>query len=192
MIDSAKKIIVLVFLSACFSLLAEEQVLWWRVTEIDNPKSFANLTVTGVDGSPVRMGDLVYQGLSADAVRLRVVGDGIDAYLPLQDPAVDMGGQQSGYLPGDFYAYVGAYSGAAYSFAVELGNESDGQWVIMASTAYYSYGALDSLNHIHDWSDIKANIARPWLPSFVVPEPCSGLLLLVGGGLLALRRRRRV
>lgn len=37
-------------------------------------------------------------------------------------------------------------------------------------------------------SDVTSQVAIPWTPQ-VVPEPCSGLLLLLGGALLGLRRK---
>ena len=174
----ARRIILSTALLLCLGAGAEEQVLWWRVADENNPRTFT-------------IGSLVYQELLAESIRLRMVGNGRDVYLPLVDPDHDLGEQTTGDLPGNFYADVSDYSNAAYSFAVELGNETDGKWTIMASTGYYTYAALNELHYIGDWTDISTNIVRPWLPSFTVPEPCSGLLLLLGGGLLALRRRRR-
>ena len=187
----ARRIILSTALLLCLGAGAEEQVLWWRVADENNPRTFENLQVTDIYGNPVTIGSLEYQGLHAESIRLRMVGNGRDVYLPLVDPDYDLGEQKTGDLPGNFYADVSDYSNAAYSFAVELGNETDGKWTIMASTGYYTYAALNDLHYVGDWTDISTNIVRPWLPSFTVPEPCSGLLLLLGGGLLALRRRRR-
>ena len=56
----------------------------------------------------------------------------------------------------------------------------------------YTYEQLASYI-IHDWSGPGATPAiGPWVAeSYAVPEPSSGILLLIGGGLLALRRKRR-
>lgn len=75
-----------------------------------------------------------------------------------------------------------------YYFAAELLND-DGQ--VVAYQGYLDWGTMD--------------LARSWLPegyaggaefsnmrAAPVPEPTSGVLLLIGGALLGLRRKRRV
>lgn len=185
-------------LLTAFSLFAnafatDPEILWWRVQDEDDPESFENVKVTALDGSQVNAVDLKYQGKSVNAARLHVVGGGVDTYLPFADPDVPGMSQTFAPLPGDFYNDLSAYTGAAYSFAVELGNWHDDSWTIMATSGYVTFNTLKyDMHHVHNWTDITTNIAMPWLPSFTVPEPCSGLLLLLGGGLLALMRRRRV
>ena len=184
-------------LLTAFSLFAnvfatDPEILWWRVQNEDDPESFENVKVTALDGSQVKAVDLDYQGKSVNAARLRVIGGGVDTYLQFADPAVPAMSQTFAPLPGDFYNDLSGYTGAAYSFAVELGNWEDDSWTIMASSGYVTFDTLkNEMHHVYNWSNIDTNIAMPWLPSFTVPEPCSGLLLLLGGGLLALRRRRR-
>ena len=183
-------------LLTAFSLFAnafatDPEILWWRVQDEGDPESFENVKVTAVDGSQVNAVDLDYQGKSVNAARLRVIGGGVDKYLPFVDPNEPMN-QTFAPLPGDFYNDLSGYTGAEYSFAVELGNWQDDSWTIMASSGYVTFDTLkNDMHHVYNWTNIGSNIAMPWLPSFTVPEPCSGLLLLLGGGLLALRRRRR-
>ena len=54
-----------------------------------------------------------------------------------------------------------------------------------------SYNYLATHEHVGSWSDIASDLTGVWKPSgYSVPEPSSGLLMLIGGALLALRRRR--
>ncbi|MGN0875776.1 MAG: PEP-CTERM sorting domain-containing protein [Kiritimatiellia bacterium] len=87
-------------------------------------------------------------------------------------------------------------------FAIQSSVEADKafRWEIMANaTSYFTSGTVT-------YSDLLAasaitslpldnytayNVAGAGLTWTAVPEPTSGLLLLVGGALLALRRRRR-
>lgn len=78
------------------------------------------------------------------------------------------------------------------TFAIEIGMFDDnGDWINLASSEWKSYNELDDLGHISNDARVAPEHG-PWTGgSYVVPEPSSGLLLLVGGAFLALRRRRR-
>ena len=88
-------------------------------------------------------------------------------------------------------------SPSSLSFAIELGNWENGEWVTLATSSTMSYNDLTVLDadgyHILNMADsIDLYNFQPWAPAaFGVPEPSSGLLVLIGAGLLALRRRRR-
>ena len=86
-----------------------------------------------------------------------------------------------------------------YTFIVELGNISwDGStasWVetIADSGTPIGYSDLVTAGYIHESFDLNPPSGQIWTPVQFneVPEPTSGLLLVVGGALLALRRKRR-
>ncbi|MBQ5795790.1 MAG: PEP-CTERM sorting domain-containing protein, partial [Kiritimatiellae bacterium] len=55
-----------------------------------------------------------------------------------------------------------------------------------------SYAKLKEMQHISNWDNTAPTYGTPWTPSnfSVVPEPSSGLMVLVGTALLMLRRKR--
>ena len=88
------------------------------------------------------------------------------------------------------------YESDAYLFYVEMCNYNSAteSYDVVATGYKYGYGDLVSQGYVAtgaiDATTAKANAAAGNLGSSV-PEPSSGLLLLMGGALLALRRRRQ-
>lgn len=98
---------------------------------------------------------------------------------------------------GGMYSHFTASDASQLSFAIELGNWENGEWVTLATSGTMSYSDLTVTTsgdvHILQMVDnVNLNSFQPWAPTaYAVPEPSSGLLALIGASLLALRRRRR-
>jgi len=155
---------------------ATEEVIWWQVPEDPEVTTFHEgvkpASVLGATEARVRASDGNYLDLFIDPQELQ----------SLEIPMEEVDGWFA-LLPSD---------AASLSFMVELGNWENGQWVGIAHSQSYTYSELAS-HIIHDWSGPDAFPAMDaWVAGgYVVPEPSSGILLLIGSGLLALRRKRR-
>ena len=80
------------------------------------------------------------------------------------------------------------YGSSQYSFYVELYNTAGGS---VHKTQTVSYDSLLSSGYIATGGVLTPTVlASGGFNGASVPEPTSGVLLLVGGALLALRRRR--
>ena len=178
----------------------ENDVLYWMID--------SSATVTPADGgSAVSIRDLATEG-SALAARIRVTGGDIteDTFLDLYIPGygLDVGGGEYGVE----FSTVGGYWGAGvptgnqspsgeysagtpeYSFIVELGNiDSSENWTTVATSATATYSSL--ADYIHQTFDMNPSSMAVWTPTefTAVPEPSSGLLMVMGMALLALRRK---
>ena len=88
---------------------------------------------------------------------------------------------------------ISAYESDAYLFYVEMSNYNNGDYETVATGRKYGYGDLVSSGYVAasplDVSKVTA--AASGVNFANVPEPSSGLLLLIGGAMLALRRRRQ-
>ena len=193
-------------------LLADEQVLYWMVDD--------TAVVTMGDGTTPNMSTFLPAETEDtwSAARIRVTGgniaDGESVFLDLYDSqgnvmAGDLGiafGENAGYwgagVPVGNQSPIGDYAAGTpeYNFIVEIGNvawdESSGtaSWVeTIAKSDSVSYTWLYEANHIAATFDLNPPPGMVWTPTTFteVPEPSSGLLLLIGGALLALRRRGR-
>ena len=164
------------------------RVLWWQVGDFTDPDSLKNVAVERVNGG----GMTTAADLGVTHARIREVTSG--DYLVMLDPETGLFSLDSINVPMTWYADVSAYANGSpeYAFIVELGNWDGSNWSTLALSETASYADLAANNHIDNVSGYNPNPITPWMPtSYVVPEPSSGLMLLVGAALLALRRGKR-
>ena len=151
--------------------LADVEALYWQVTSDMNPTpiQFQAAAMVAEDGS----GNKVYLNDSNG-----------NAWQAANNDKTTT--ESIASIWNDTYA-------SGYTFYIELMNYDNGNW--------YTAGTIDKGTGNWSYDDIKANIfssssmamnlATPLKSGTAhIPEPTSGLLMLVGGALLALRRRR--
>ena len=181
-------------------------LLWW----FDDPE----IAEVG-GGAPIHAGELVgrggdAQGKTVNALRISVTdNEGHKVYLNLGSQSMadtarntwkswmalpDVGGN---FWAGPGYADLAGLklSETGFMFAIELGNYTQTgdvfNWVVLAGSAGSTLQELISGGHIIA-SELTYQGTLDWTASgYSVPEPSSGLLVLIGGALLALRRRRK-
>ncbi len=196
-------------LAAGVSLAAGTDVLYWMVDD--------SATVWTPDAGTISIEQFASRYESTDsslAARIRVTGgniqDGQDVFLDLYyadgtvesgEFGIDFEDNGSGYwgagVPTGNQSPIGSYSSGSpeYTFIVELGNvvwddsSQELSWTTVATGASGTYNSLS--DYIHTTFDLNPPATAVWTPhAYAVPEPSSGLLVVMGLALLALRRKK--
>ncbi len=166
-------------------------------------------------GAPIHAGDLVgrggdAQGKKVNALRISATdNEGNKVYLNLASQSMAGTARDTWQswmsLPderGNFYAGPGYadlaglnLSNTGLKFAIELGNYTqtdDGfNWIVLAGSEGSALQDLLDGGHILEHEQSVQGSFHWTASGYSVPEPSSGLLVLIGGALLALRRRRK-
>lgn len=159
----------------CVAVLAlagvtQADALYWQVDT-------ANAGVGGYSGSDVAYAQLFAVAKDAEFdYSSSKITLGEDAFVAVKDDK-------------PYLTDLGSYGSSSYSFFVELYNNS-GETL---HTGYaVNYNDLLASGYISTSGVLTpTTLATSGFNGAAVPEPTSGVLLLIGGAMLALRRRRR-
>ena len=186
MVNVLKKFLILaaaVVASSSCNAAGGGEVLWWMIG--DNYGSITGTTEDGQLGvTDARIG---YEDASGNRTYLTLYGIDDQGTVYALEGAAGVG------LPAEYFADLSGISDLGYSFVLELGHwEEDSGWVATSMEASATYQELVAGKHISNWDNTAPTYGTPWTPSnfSVVPEPSSGLMVLVGTALLMLRRKR--
>ena len=200
MLKRALKIAVMAGALGAVQAQASDYLLYWQVedtatiTWFDGTELGTVSDYTNRDGQQINMARAV-STTAADGMYTYYMDIGVTS--DTMEPTGDGAGT------GPMLSYVGAFNSptelAGLSFAIELGNWANGQWTTLATTGMISYNDLTVQSAAEGGAYILTADQGYNLPTFMawtpqsynVPEPSSGLLVLIGASLLALRRRRR-
>ena len=192
MVNVLKKVL---FLTAAFALALSceaaggGEVLWWMIGE-----NYGSITGTTEDGKTtmtaaqlgVTDARIGYEDASGNRTYLTLYGIDDQGTVHALEGAAGVG------LPAEYFADLSGISDLGYSFVLELGHWENNQWINTSMEASATYQELVAGKHISNWDNTAPTYGTPWTPSnfSVVPEPSSGLMVLVGTALLMLRRKR--
>ncbi len=196
-----KRLIVLLLCMFMSIAYAVDEVLYWMVEE--------DTVVHYQDRTSQHMSMLVPENTDSSlAARVRVVGGNLteDTFLNLYagngevwdaSMGIDFGDFGSGYwgcgVPVGNQAPMSDFASPEFSFIMEIGNYNwnDDNWTTVASSASQSYNSLAEKDYIHYAFDLYPPSNKVWSPKDFyapVPEPNTGLLILIGVSMLALKR----
>ena len=189
-----KKFLTVLWLSIASAVLAvgaDESVLLWWVNDPDIMYFTAENTV--------KISDLPFTSYNPDdpessgaGVRIRYGDDylmlGVEGFSDRFDTYY-MPDEEGGWKAGPAYAYFDNSVDPSALFMIEIGEYRNDQWVVLAASETATREQLQKFITTNTVDDPRY---IPWSGgAYSVPEPSSGLLILIGGALLALRRRRR-
>lgn len=172
-----KKAIITLVAAMSMTLAARADLLYFLTTAFDwsGPKNY----------------DYCMVGVAKDGVA--AWNDGQQVYLQIQatpgsgvEKDIYLAADDARYTAGPAWADVTDYTADGYTFYVETYENGalDPIWTYNETTAK-SYATLLKEKHIYTEGTSLPDVT-PW----VVPEPSSGMMALLGFALLALRRKR--
>ena len=187
------KSILLASACAMFSLHADP-LLYWMVNDGSSSEVSAGAPVNTIEFSYARLTYVNTDSLEGKEVSgdtyggnsiVPLVGDNGNYYV-----ASAKGGTGTGTVA-TWADFSGISNLASQTFFIEL---YDSSWNRVGQSAGMTYGNLVSANAVvaNSLNIGQLESLTVWAPAFGVPEPTSGLLMIIGGSLLALRRRRKV
>ncbi len=198
-----KKVVKIAFgvLLACAACAhAEDLLLYFQI--VDSP------TIVDFEGNEMAWNAYTWSnnGTTYTVNSARVVSMNGDEATPLVlgfadegdfvSSGISMMPMDATYLPTDLYAVLPS-DASSLSFAIELGNYNNGTWTTLATSGSLAYSSLESAEGLAGYTylttpdGLSLTGLTAWAPqTYPVPEPSSGLLMLIGASLLALRRRR--
>lgn len=138
--------------------------LWWQVDAGTTDQAFT-MAILNVEGGNLA-GPQRIAGANAE-------GTAPDQYVAVQNTDISN------------------YSSSDYSFFVELVNGTVDNVVTKGASVNYTDLQQYIATGFMDGSALAAGF-NMWAGAAAIPEPSSGLLLLMGGAMLALRRRRQM
>lgn len=180
-----KSKITAALLTATFASVVSAQVLYWQV----NP----SVSITGT--STTEGNKWNYASFwKVDSENNATL---VTSYTLNTGSSTEVNYVDTTYLSGSTPAYVNYTSDyAGYSFYIELSNYSeatDTNVGVARSTTFdsssFGNALQDAVNFNANWSSINA--VGSSLAFTAIPEPTSGLMLLVGAAILGLRRKRQ-
>lgn len=189
------------FPSASFAIEQQYDVLMWMV---DDPKTSEGQSIIGMSAVPMTSARVVAKSEGQADVCLNLYSqDENNNWVVMDlDNSVDLwDASDHRNLTGGsaVYADLSKLDGdlASYSFAIELGNWKDtddgSTWLLAATSEVWDYDRLFQSGFIAAQAQVGHPTQLGWTGGgYNIPEPTSGLLLLIGGSLLALRRRRNL
>ena len=164
-----KKILSVLLVLGAITATAEDSYLYWMVGD-DTPAdyAYAKVNATTTDGTSYLTLYDATGGYIGDSVSAGIIGVHQDL---------------------DFGLYAGLASSAAYSsFVIELYNDSD----VFIGQSIETLSSAAMAQYVTTANGIGTPPAM-WAPTggYAIPEPNSGLLMLIGCAVLGLRRRRQ-